>query len=220
MLNVIGIKTVYISGWAFDKDKTSWNKSTLTHAWTAALIDEKWIELDATWGLFEGIPAGHIFKNFNQDSYSYSLYEGVTVEPTFVKTLTIQMISDANELQDPYPPYIDEEESGKDKDEEKDKSEENSSEGKSDIVDLAKDSENQEEKGDNKENEKDIENTNKSNEKSGEKDNTNNDSNKSDTKNDDEEENTSTSKAEDGNEDNGSKYLNIPLILLALFYYS
>ena len=220
MLNAIGIKTIYISGWAFDQDKTSGDKSTLTHAWTAALIDEKWIELDATWGLFEGIPAGHIFKNFNQDSYSYSLYESVTVKPTFIKTPTIQMISDVNELQDPYPPHIDEEESGEDKDtdEEKDKSEENSSENKGDISDVPKDSENKEEKDD-KEKEKDIESTNKSSEESGDKENINNDGNKSDTKIDDEE-STSTSKIEDGNGDNGSKYLNLPLILLALFYYS
>ena len=212
MLNAIGIKTVYISGWAFDKDKTSGDKSTLTHAWTAALIGEKWMELDATWGLFEGIPAGHIFKNFNQDSYSYSLYEGVTVVPTFEKTPTIQMITDAKELQDPYPPHIDED------DEEKDKSEENSSENKVDIGDMEKDSENKEE-GDKKENEKDIESTNKSNEESSDKDNTGNDGNKSDTKKDDEE-STSTSKAENGNEANGSNYLNLPLVLLALFCYS
>ena len=188
MLNAIGIKTLYISGWAFDKDKTSGDKSTLTHAWTAALIGDKWMELDATWGLFEGIPAGHIFKNFNQDSYSYSLNEGVTVEPTFEKTPAIQMITDANDLQDPYPPHIDEDESGEDI-------------------------------GDNKENEKDIESTNKSDEESGDKDNSGNDSNKSDTKKDDEE-GTSTSMAENGNEADGSNYLNLPLVLLALFCYS
>ena len=221
MLNAIGIKILYISGWAFDKDKTSGDKSTLTHAWTAALIGDKWMELDATWGLFEGIPAGHIFKNFNQDSYSYSLNEGVTVEPTFEKTPAIQMITDANDLQDPYPPHIDEDESGEDKDkeEEKDKSEENSIENKGDIGYMTKDSEHKEDIGDNKENEKDIESTNKSNEESGDKDNTGNDGNKSDTKKDDEE-STSTSKAENGNEANGSNYLNLPLVLLALFCYS
>ena len=48
MLNAIGIKTLYISGWAFDGDKISGNKDTLTHAWTVALIGTKWIELDAT----------------------------------------------------------------------------------------------------------------------------------------------------------------------------
>jgi len=41
MLNAIGIKTVYISGWAFSNDQTSGNKNTDTHAWTAALINNK-----------------------------------------------------------------------------------------------------------------------------------------------------------------------------------
>jgi transglutaminase-like putative cysteine protease len=75
MLNAIGIKTLYISGWAFDGNQTSGNKDTSGHAWTAALIDDKWIELDATWGLFEGISAGHIMKFFDEDSYSYSCNE-------------------------------------------------------------------------------------------------------------------------------------------------
>ena len=58
MLNSIGIKSLYISGWAFQGDETSGDKNTIGHAWTAALIDGKWIELDSTWGLFEGIPSG------------------------------------------------------------------------------------------------------------------------------------------------------------------
>ena len=152
MLNAIGIKTVYISGWAFDKDKTSGDKSTLGHAWTAALINSKWMELDATWGLFEGIPAGHILKNFNQDSYSFSLPEEVTVDPIFNKIPTIRMITDINDMKDPYSQD---------------------------------------------DNEHGGEETNK-----------------------DDKESTTTSKVEDGNQVGGSNYLNLPLILLALFCLS
>ena len=72
MLNSIGIKSLYISGWALDGNQISGDRNTVGHAWTAALIDGKWIELDSTWGLFEGIPAGHIIKNFFDDSTSYS----------------------------------------------------------------------------------------------------------------------------------------------------
>ena len=72
MLNSVGIKSLYISGWAFQGNEISGDQDTIGHAWTAALIDNKWIELDATWGLFEGIPSGHIFKTFFGDSYSYS----------------------------------------------------------------------------------------------------------------------------------------------------
>ena len=102
MLNAIGIKTLYISGWAFDGDKISGNKDTLTHAWTVALIGTKWIELDATWGLFEGIPAGHIFKNFNNDAYSYYTYEEINQnEIRFYQDPLIQMVTDESELEDP-----------------------------------------------------------------------------------------------------------------------
>ena len=48
-----------------DGEETSSNEDSTTHAWTAALIKGKWIELDPTWGLFEGVPASYIMKNFN-----------------------------------------------------------------------------------------------------------------------------------------------------------
>jgi len=92
MLNSIGIKTLYIVGYAFQNNQTYGDNSTTGHAWTAALIDGKWKELDATWGLFEGISAGHIFKNFIEDIIHYphgsSLYQNIF----------IQMISDDNEI--------------------------------------------------------------------------------------------------------------------------
>ena len=71
MLNAIGIQTLNTSGWAFEKDQTAGDKNTVGHAWTVALIDGKWKELDATWGLFDGIPAGHIIKSINANDYSY-----------------------------------------------------------------------------------------------------------------------------------------------------
>jgi len=72
MLNVIGIKTIKLVGWALDQDQISVTEDTTGHAWTGALIDGKIKELDSTWGLFEGIPAGHILKTFNQESYSFT----------------------------------------------------------------------------------------------------------------------------------------------------
>ena len=71
MLNAIGIKTIKTFGWAFDKDQTYANQSTVGHAWTVALINNSFIELDSTWDLFEGVPAGHILKGFNNEKYSY-----------------------------------------------------------------------------------------------------------------------------------------------------
>ena len=94
MLNSIGIKTLYISGWDFQGNKTYGDKYTSTHAWTAALINGKWIELDATWGLFEGISACHIFKNFFEDEYICSGKQ--TKKNLFYKTHFIQMVTDKN----------------------------------------------------------------------------------------------------------------------------
>lgn len=68
MLNSIGIKALYISWWDFEGNKTYWDKYTLKHTWTAALINGKWIEL-VYMGLFEGISACQIFKNFFKDEY-------------------------------------------------------------------------------------------------------------------------------------------------------
>ena len=92
MLNIIGIKTLYVSGWAFDGIETSGDKDTSTHAWSVALIKGKWKELDATWGLFEGVPAGHVFKNFFYDTYSYIWYEVKTLDTKFYKTPLIKMV--------------------------------------------------------------------------------------------------------------------------------
>ena len=102
MLNCIGIKTLYISGWAFQGSQTSYDRNTEGHAWTSALINNKWVELDATWGLFEGIPAGHILKNFNQDAYSFYWTEASDVDIKYSKVPSIEMITDQSKLIDPY----------------------------------------------------------------------------------------------------------------------
>ena len=102
MLNAIGIKTLYVSGWSLDKNETSGDENTLTHAWTVALIGDKWIELDATWGLFEGVPAGHILKNFFDDTYSYSYPSSLTMDPIFGKIRTILVITDMKDMKDPF----------------------------------------------------------------------------------------------------------------------
>ena len=96
MLNSIGIKTLYVSGWAFNGNQTSGDVNTIGHAWTVALIDGKWKELDATWGLFEGISAGHIFKNFDNDIISCSYKETNKNLIQFDKSHDINMISIIN----------------------------------------------------------------------------------------------------------------------------
>ena len=91
MLNSIGIKTLFIVGWAFDQDQTSGNNFTVGHAWTAALIDNKWKELDVTWDLLEGISAGHIYKNFGVDAYSYKTQTSQDTEMHFENNPSIKM---------------------------------------------------------------------------------------------------------------------------------
>ena len=76
-----GIKALEVSGYALsdrEKDnnnnkienKDNNNLQTLQdsrHCWTLALIDEKWVPLDATWNLFEkNVPLSHIFQNYGK----------------------------------------------------------------------------------------------------------------------------------------------------------
>jgi len=89
MLNAIGIKTLKIFGWAFQKGEFSADQDTTGHAWTAALIDGKWKELDATWGLFEGIPSGHILKGFGKETVYYPNPSGIVTK--YKKTEKIEL---------------------------------------------------------------------------------------------------------------------------------
>ena len=102
MLNSIGIKTLYVYGWAFQNDETSGNKDTTGHAWTVALIDDNWIELDATWGLFEGISAGHILKGFFKTGASFTWKD--KIDATIEENPNIVLLTDNNELKDPSNP--------------------------------------------------------------------------------------------------------------------
>ena len=53
-------------------------------------------------GLFEGIPAGHILKNFNQDASSFFWTEESDVDIKYSKVPSIEMITDQSKLIDPY----------------------------------------------------------------------------------------------------------------------
>ena len=99
MLNAIGIKTATIFGWSFDKNKVSADEKTVGHAWTLALIkdingNDKFMELDATWGLFEGVPAGHILKGFNKEAVSYYSTGGSNLK--FSRSHLIQLVENLN----------------------------------------------------------------------------------------------------------------------------
>ena len=85
-----------------DGEETSSNEDSTTHAWTAALIKGKWIELDPTWGLFEGVPASHIMINFNSDNYYYRWYEEKKPGSKFYRERFIEMVSDPDEIKAPY----------------------------------------------------------------------------------------------------------------------
>ena len=105
MLNSIGIKTKKIFGWAFDKETTSGDENTIGHAWTLAVIKtlaiinndgvSKYMELDATWGLFEGIPAGHILKGFDKETYSYLACGGTNRQ--ILRTHKIELVENLND---------------------------------------------------------------------------------------------------------------------------
>ena len=65
LLNSIGIKAVYIHGFSADDDDIYNNYEIDTsygHAWIIAYINDKWIGLDATWGIVEGnLPISHLY---------------------------------------------------------------------------------------------------------------------------------------------------------------
>ena len=104
LLNAINIKTLTIVGWAFKKNDISGYNGTFNHTWTAALIDGKWMELDATWGLFEGVSAGHILKSFYTDQVFYTFNENEGITPLCEQISSIEMIMNYTELEDPFPP--------------------------------------------------------------------------------------------------------------------
>ena len=108
LLNAIGIPTLTIVGWALKKNEISGTNSMFNHTWTAAYIDNKWIELDATWDLFEGVPAGHILKAFFSDKVYYSFSEKEGITPLCKETSSIQMITNISDLEDPFPKEIEE----------------------------------------------------------------------------------------------------------------
>ena len=80
LLNSIGIQTVYISGYGFNSKKSlSEDPDNSSHAWTIAFIDNKWVPLDATWGIFEGqIPTSHVFEAFIVSRVTYYKCDGCT----------------------------------------------------------------------------------------------------------------------------------------------
>ena len=107
LLNAINIKTLTIVGWAFKKNDKSGYNGNFNHTWTAALIDGKWMELDVTWGLFEGVSAGHILKSFYTDQVFYSFNENDGITPLCEQISSIEMIMNYTELEDPFPPEND-----------------------------------------------------------------------------------------------------------------
>ena len=106
LLNSIGIQTLTIVGWAFKKDDVTGVNGNFNHTWTAALINGEWMELDASWDLFEGVPAGHVLKTFFSDNVNYSFNEIEGINPLCEQLSNIYMITNISELEDPFPEEI------------------------------------------------------------------------------------------------------------------
>lgn len=66
------------------------------------------MELDATWGLFEGVSAGHILRSFYSDQVFYTFNENEGVTPLCEQVSSIDLILNDTDLEDPFPPHIDE----------------------------------------------------------------------------------------------------------------
>ena len=77
LLNSIDIPTIYVSGIAINAEGSNNKINQIkdeNHAWTLAKINNKWIPLDCTWGLLNGIlPVSHIFKYYFKSNIEYNL---------------------------------------------------------------------------------------------------------------------------------------------------
>ena len=83
LLNSIGIKAVYIHGFSAEENDIYSNNYVNTsygHGWIAAYIDDKWIGLDATWGIVEGnLPISHLYYSAIYGSVNAS-FKGTNVK--------------------------------------------------------------------------------------------------------------------------------------------
>ena len=48
------------------------------HAWTLINVNNKWLPLDATWGIFSGkLPVCHIFKSYFSEAIKISSFDSI-----------------------------------------------------------------------------------------------------------------------------------------------
>ncbi len=90
LLSSIGIKAVYLTGYAITGENGTPEKaSSVAHAWTMAKIDGKWKAFDSTWGLFfDKFPISHVFRGYYDFSSSWK-YSKVSVSaPVFDTTFS------------------------------------------------------------------------------------------------------------------------------------
>ena len=88
MLNAINIKTFTIVGYGFESNQVVATEKTTGHAWTGAIINGEIKQLDATWDLFEGISAAHVFKGFTKETFTSN---GINLK-SLTKTHNVQLI--------------------------------------------------------------------------------------------------------------------------------
>ena len=104
ILNLIEIKTLYIYGIVLQGNKTS-EHIEIFHSWIASLINGKWFELGATFGLFEGVPASHIFLNYGESTY-YSSNKENRGKKKFGDSYVIKIINVIKEKNTPIIDYV------------------------------------------------------------------------------------------------------------------
>ena len=83
LLNSIGIDTIYVRGYAFQKkeDLKINNNNIISHAWTIAKINNNWIPLDSTWGILEGkLPVTHVFIEYEKNGILFIKCKGCVQE--------------------------------------------------------------------------------------------------------------------------------------------
>ena len=79
LLNCIGIPALYVTGYCINEVKDGRDG---THVWSLCKINNKWIPIDPTWGIFDGkLPISHIFGKIGFKGIQIRSFDNVVMQP-------------------------------------------------------------------------------------------------------------------------------------------
>ena len=65
LLYSLGYQCIYVCGFAVNNNDNNYFSEDNSHAWSLIKVNDKWLPLDATWGIFSGkLPVTHFFEYY------------------------------------------------------------------------------------------------------------------------------------------------------------